>query len=301
MDRLEAMSILVAAVDAGSLSAAARRLGTPLATVSRKVSDLERHLRTRLVKRSSRRLTLTDAGGSYVAACRRILEEVREAERSATGEYSTPRGVLNVTAPIVLGRLHVLPVASEFLLTHPDIHIGLTLTDRTSNLLEEHIDLAVRIGALPDSSMVAVHLGSVRRVVCASPRYVAERGTPLSPHDLRTHDCITFEGLAAADAWTFQVGRDGETVPVQSRLVVNTAESAIDAAVAGVGITRVLSYQVADALRAGTLTLALTSFEPPPWPVSLVYAGARLLPLKLRAFIDFAAPKLRERLQESLP
>jgi DNA-binding transcriptional LysR family regulator len=253
------------------------------------------------VKRSSRRLTLTDAGGSYVAACRRILEEVREAERSATGEYSTPRGVLNVTAPIVLGRLHVLPVASEFLLTHPDIHIGLTLTDRTSNLLEEHIDLAVRIGALPDSSMVAVRLGSVRRVVCASPRYVAERGTPLSPHDLRTHDCITFEGLAAADAWTFQVGRDGETVPVQSRLVVNTAESAIDAAVAGVGITRVLSYQVADALRAGTLTLALTSFEPPPWPVSLVYAGARLLPLKLRAFIDFAAPKLRERLQESLP
>jgi DNA-binding transcriptional LysR family regulator len=298
MDRLESMSILVAAVEAGSLSAAARRLGTPLATVSRKVSELEAHLKTRLLNRTSRRLTLTDAGQSYVAACRRILEEVDEAERAAAGEYSAPRGELIVTAPIVFGRLHVLPVAIDFLRAYPEIDIRMTFADRLINLVEDHVDVAVRIGALPDSSLMATRLGAIRRVICASPAYFAARGVPTSPGDLAAHDCIAFEGLTGA-VWSFTRGKAATTVPIRARLVVNTAEAAIDAAVAGVGITRVLSYQAAPALRAGTLALVLIEFEPEPWPLHLVHAGGRLLPLKLRAFLDFAAPRLKARLAES--
>ncbi|TIX54789.1 MAG: LysR family transcriptional regulator, partial [Mesorhizobium sp.] len=174
MDRLEAMSLFVAAVEAGSLSAAGRRFGIPLATVSRKVSDLERHLKTRLLNRSTRQLTLTDAGHAYLAACRRILDEVGEAERAAAGEYSAATGELIITAPIVFGRLHVLPVVTGFLAAYPDVTIRLMLADRITQLSEEHIDLAVRIGELPDSSLVATRIGSIRRVVCASPAYLAE-------------------------------------------------------------------------------------------------------------------------------
>jgi len=299
VDRLDSMSILVTAVEAGSLSAAARRLGTPLATVSRKVSELEAHLKTQLLKRSNRRLTLTDAGRSYVAACRRILEEVSEAERAAAGEYSAPKGDLVITAPIVFGRLHVLPVVTAFLWAYPDIDIRLVLADRAINLLEEPVDLAVRIGALPDSSLVATRIGEVRRVVCASPAYFAERGTPATPGDLGAHDCITFEGLMSSDVWSFTTGKAETSVPIHSRLIVNTAEAATDAAIAGVGITRLLSYQAASALRDGALALALEAFEPAPWPINLVYAGGRLLPLKLRAFLDFAAPRLKARLAGS--
>ncbi len=296
MDRLEAMSILVAAVEAGSLSAASRRLGTPLATVSRKVADLEAHLKVLLLNRSSRRLTLTDAGRSYVAACRRILEEVGEAERSASGEYSAPRGELIITAPIVFGRLHVLPIVTAFLKAYPEIDIRIVLANRLINLLDDHVDLAVRIGELPDSSLVATRVGAIRRVVCASPAYFAARGSPKHPRELAAHDCITFEGLMSPDAWSFTIAKSAQSFAIHSRLTVNTAEAAIDAAIAGAGVTRVLSYQMAQALKAGTLVLALEAFEPQPSPVSLVYAGQRLLPQKLRAFLDFAAPRLRAAL-----
>jgi DNA-binding transcriptional LysR family regulator len=298
MDRLDAMSILVAAVEAGSLSAAARRLGTPLATVSRKVAELEHYLDTRLLNRSSRRQTLTDAGQAYVAACRRILEQVGDAERAASGEYRAPRGDLVVTAPVVFGRLHVLPVVTAFLNAYPEIDIRLMLADRVINLLEEHADLAVRIGALPDSSLIATRVGTIRRVACGSPRYFAARGLPATPGDLATHDCITFEGLMSPTAWTFGSDRRETSVRVHSRLIVNTAEAAIDAAIAGVGITRVLSYQAAQALQEGTLAVVLAAFEPPAWPVSLVYAGGGPLPLKVRAFLDFAVPRLKARLGE---
>jgi DNA-binding transcriptional LysR family regulator len=293
MDRLASMSILVTAVEEGSLSAAARRLRTPLATVSRKVSELEAHLKTRLLHRSSRQLALTDAGRTYVEACRRILEDVGEAERAASGEYGAPKGELIITAPIVFGRLHVLPVVTDFLKAFADIDIRLVLADRVLNLVEDHIDLAVRIGALPDSSLVATRVGSIRQVVCGSPAYFADRGTPQSPTELRSHDCITFEGLVSTHAWTFSTGRSQADVAIRSRLTVNTAEAAIDAATAGVGIARVLSYQCANAVAEGALTVVLTSFEPAPWPVSLVYAGQRYLPLKLRAFLDFATPRLK--------
>jgi DNA-binding transcriptional LysR family regulator len=293
------MSTLLSAVEAGSLSAASRKLGMPLATVSRKVSELEAHLRTRLVNRTSRRLTLTDAGRSYIVACKRILDDIGEAERAAAGEYIAPRGDLTITAPIVFGRLHVLPVAIEFLGAYPDVDIRVALADRVVNLQEDDVDLAIRIGELPDSSLIATRVGSIRRVICGSPAYFARRGTPKSPGELGAHDCISFEGLTSPDGWKFTVGKSTVSVAVRSRLVVNTAEAAVDAATAAVGVTRVLSYQVASALRAGTLALVLQRFEPPPWPVSLVHAGGGLLPLKLRAFLDFAAPRLKARLAQS--
>ena len=287
------MSILVTAIEAGSLSAAARQLGTPLATVSRKVSELEAHLKTRLLNRSSRRLTLTDAGRSYVASCKRILEELEEAERAASGEYSAPKGDLIVTAPISFGRMHVLPVVTAFLESYPEIDIRLALADRIVNLLEDRVDLAIRIGALPDSALVATRVGAIRRVVCGSPAYFAARGTPKAPAELAAHDCVTFEGFTSPDAWTFTTSKSETSVAIHSRLVVNTAEAAIDATIAGLGITRVLSYQVDDALRAGELVIVLQEFEPEPWPVNLVYTSGRLLPLKLRAFLDFAVPRLK--------
>jgi DNA-binding transcriptional LysR family regulator len=300
MDRLDAMSLFVAAVEAGSLSAASRRAGIPLATVSRSLSELEKHLRTRLLNRSTRRLTLTDAGESYLAACRRILGQVSEAERAAAGEYSSPTGELAVTAPVVFGRLHVLPVVAGFLAAYADVDVRLTQSDRIAQLSEEHIDLAVRIGELPDSALVATRVGSIRRVVCASPAYLAAHGTPVEPRDVSGHACVTFEGLAGPAKWSFVTGKGETAFPVHSRLQVNTAEAAIDAAIAGLGLTKVLSYQADAAVRAGALRLVLEPFEPPPWPVSLVHAGQGLLPVKLRAFLDFAAPRLKGRLSRLL-
>lgn len=296
MDRLEAMTVFLQAVDGGSLSAAGRKLGMPLATVSRKLSDLETHLKARLLNRSTRRLTLTDAGREYLAACKRILEDVTEAERAAAGEFTEPRGELVITAPIVFGRLHVLPVIADFLKVYPEVDVRLVQGDRTLNLLEEHVDVAIRIGTLPDSRLTATRLGATRRVVCASPQYFSEYGMPQSPRELSGHGCISFEPISAAHSWSFRVDGTEVAVPVRSRLVANTAEAARDAAIAGVGMTRVLSYQLHDALRAGALVLALREFEPAPLPVNLVYAGQRRLPLKLRAFLDYAAPRLRERL-----
>ncbi|VVE71987.1 LysR family transcriptional regulator [Pandoraea anapnoica] len=296
MNRLESMSILIAVVDAGSLSAAARGLGMPLATVSRKVGELEAHLKTRLLHRTTRQLSLTEAGSTYVAACRRILEEIGEAERTATGEYATPKGELVLTAPVVFGRLHVLPVVAEFLAQYPEIDVSLLLTDRVVHLMDEQADVALRIGHLPDSSMVASRIGTVRRVVCASPNYLETHGEPKKPHDLAGHACITFEVLASRRAWEFGEGRTGQSVPIRSRLAVNTAEAAISAAVLGVGFVRVLSYQVAQAVRDDALRVVLDDFEATPLPVNLVHKGQTPLPLKLRAFLDFAVPRLRARI-----
>jgi DNA-binding transcriptional LysR family regulator len=200
---------------------------------------------------------------------------VREAERAASGEYSAPKGDLVVTAPVVFGRLHVLPVAIEFLKIYPDIDIRIVLADRVFSLFEDKVDLAVRIGALPDSSLVATRVGSIRHVVCASPTYFAKRGQPKSPQDLGSHDCVSFEILTSPETWIFATGKSDGPVAIHSRLIVNTAEAAIDAAVAGIGITRVPSYQIATATRAGTLAVALREFEPAPWPVSLVYSDGR--------------------------
>ncbi|MEK6318712.1 MAG: LysR family transcriptional regulator [Burkholderia gladioli] len=296
MNRIESMSLLVAVVDAGSMSAAARRLDIPLATVSRKIAELEAYLNTRLLHRTTRQLSLTEAGESYVAGCRRILDDIAETERAATGEYAAPRGELIVTAPIVFGRLHIVPAVAAFLAHYPEIDVRLVLTDRVAHLMEEQIDVALRIGELPDSSLMAVRVGSVRRVICASPAYLAAHGAPAEPADLANHPCISFEVLASRRAWVFEAGKGELTVPVHSRFAVNTAEAAIDAAVLGVGLIRVLSYQVETALREGALEVVLGGFEARPLPVSLVHKGQAPMPLKLRAFLDFVAPRLRERL-----
>ena len=297
MNRFESMSVFIAVVEAGSLSAASRKLKMPLPTVSRKVSELESHIKARLLNRSTRKLTLTDAGKTYLASCKRILEDVGEAERAASGEYSAPTGELIITAPIVFGRLHVVPITTQFLKAYPDVQVRLVLGDRSLNLLEDHIDLAVRIGELPDCNLIATRVGMISNVVCASPEYFAKRGTPKRPQDLAKHECITFTGLMSPDFWTFKTDQSELSVPIRSRLVVNTAEAAIDAAVQGAGVTRVLSYQIEKAVQPGMLVSALRKYEPAPVPVSLVYTGQRLLPLKLRAFLDFAAPRIRASLK----
>jgi len=294
MDRLKAMKVLTAAIEAGSLSAAGRRLNMPLATVSRIVSELEAHLKARLLHRTTRRLTLTDAGQAYVAAARRILEDVDEAERAAGGAYAVPRGELVVTAPIVFGRLHMLPVVTDFLRGHAEIDVRLLLSDRNLDLVDQHVDAALRIGTLPDSGMVATRLGMVRRVTCASPDYLKRRGMPKAPADLARHDGIGFVALDAAGAWQFPSG----AVTVRERLAVTTAEAGIDAAVAGMGVARLLSYQVADALKAKTLRVILAAHEPAPLPVHMLHTAQKLMPRKLRAFLDFAVPRLKARLTQ---
>jgi len=295
MDLFESMYLLVAVADAGSFSSAARRLGVPLPTVSRKVADLESHLKTRLLHRTTRALSLTEAGMTYVDACRRILEQVGEAQRTAVGEHASPRGELVITAPVNFGRLHVVPVVAEFLAEYPEISINLMLADRVIHLMDEHADVAVRIGELPDSTLIATQLGSVRRVVCGSPSYLEAHGVPATPRDLAAHQCVTFEVMASMRAWVFGSGRREISVPVQSRLSVNTAEAAIASAMLGVGLVRVLSYQVDDAVRRGNLAVVLREFESAPLPVSLVHKGQAPLPLKLRVFLDFVAPRLRLR------
>ena len=298
MDRLEAMTILLAAVDTGSLSAASRQLHIPLATVSRRVAELEEHMKVRLLLRGPRKLTLTDSGVQYVATCRRIVEDIAEAERTASGEYRAPQGDLLISAPTVMGKTHALPVIVDFLRTYPDIRIRVQLADRNVNLLDEHVDLALRVGELPDSSLVATRVGLIREVHCASPAYLKLRGTPKKPVDLQSHDCITYEGtnIMARSGWSFLVKGNPLTIAVRSRLVVNAAEAAVIAAVAGGGIARVLSYQIADQLKARSLVQVLDGYEPAHWPVNLIYPSQRQVPLKLRAFLDFAAPRLRHLL-----
>lgn len=296
MDRLEAMSAFVAVVEAGGFSAASRRLGTPLTTVSRKVADLEEHLRVRLLIRTTRRVALTDTCQMFFQRCRKLLDELGESERLASGEYQAPRGELTVSAPLALGRLHLAPIIAEFLAVYPEIDVDLRLSDRIANIVEDGIDVAVRVGQLPDSRLRALKVGSIRHVVCASPSYLSRRGTPSKPSDLVAHDCVTFTGLEGAREWTFRSGRKVERLTVRSRLAVDTAEAAADATGAGIGITRLLCYQVSGAVLDGHLKLLLRKYEPSPLPVSLVSADARLMPQKLKAFMDFVSPRLKARL-----
>ena len=298
MDRLEAMSILVATVEKGSFTAAAKALRTPLPTVSRKVSELEAHLGVQLLLRTTRKLSLTDAGQAYVAASRRILEQVDAAERAASGEYDTPNGELVLTAPVLFGRLHILPIVTDFLAAYPDITVRLSLSDRNLHLLDDHLDMAVRIGELPDSSLVATRVGEMRTVVCASPGLIDRHGTPKQPEDLASLPCVGFASLTSPTTWTFRRPDGGGAidVAVTPRLSVTTAEAAVWAASQGVGATRVLHYQCAEAVERGALRLLLADYEPAPLPIHLLHAGRGLMPLKMRAFLDFATQRLRRLL-----
>jgi DNA-binding transcriptional LysR family regulator len=296
MDRLESMSVFVAVVEAGGFSAAARKLGMPLATVSRKMSELERHLNISLINRSTRRIKLTDTGQAFFETTRRLLDELREAERTAAGEFLAPRGELVITATIVFGRIHAVPIIAEFLKAYPEIDVRLVLKDHVIDLLEEQVDVAIRIGHLPDSSLVAVKVGAIRYVVSASPTYLAEHGSPLHPRDLGDHVCIARTVLPPPDAWPFRIGKSVKTITIRPRLTVTTAEAAIEAAIAGIGVVRSLNYQVFNAEQDGRLVRLLRAYETDPIPVSIVYPSGPRIASKLRAFLDFAVPRMKERL-----
>jgi DNA-binding transcriptional LysR family regulator len=298
MDRLEAIAVFVAAVDEGSLAAAARRLRHSPAGVTRAIASLEDRLGMRLLHRTTRTLRPTSFGEAYLGTCRRVLAELETAERGAAAEQAAPRGLLTLTAPVLFGQLRLRPVLDRFLDANPGVQARLLLLDRVVSLVDEGIDVAARLAHLPDSGLVATRLGEVRRIVCASPDYLERNGMPLAPADLLHHACIQSSDAARVEAWSFARGRDGKrralrSVAVQPRLTVNGAATAIDSALDGHGITRVHSYQVEAHLQAGRLSLLLADFEPPAIPVHLVFPQSRPATAKLRAFIDFAAPALR--------
>ena len=297
MDRLDAMKTVLDVVDAGSLSAAGRKAGIPLATLSRKISELESHLGVRLFTRTSRKLEPTEAGSAYIAALPRILADIAEAERAASGEYRTPKGELVMTAPVVFGRTHLLPVVLEFLKTYPEIDIRLVLSDARLDLAADHVDLGIRIGPLADSAAIARRLGDTRRIICASPDYLAARGVPRHPHDLVDHDGIGLHSLTSDRGWRFTSGKRELLVAPRYRVRVNATEAAIDAAVAGMGLTPVLGYQVQAHLDSGALRPVLEDFEPAPWPIHIVHIAQGLVPQKVRTFLDWATPRLSARLK----
>jgi len=301
MDRIDAMRAFTAAVDRGSLAAAARKLGYSAAKVTRGIAMLEGRLGMRLLHRSTRALHLTDFGETYLAACRQVLSALDNVERGAAAEQEQPSGLLTITAPLRFGQLHVRPILDAFLDANPAVQARLLLLDRIANLVEEGIDVAVRLGHLPDSRLFAARLGEVRRVLCASPTYIRRCGVPQAPAKLREHACIMERDGAETELWRFAStsARSLLSISVRARLRVNSAEAAVDSAVAGHGIARVMSYQAAAAISAGKLVILLPRHEPPAIPVSLVMPSARSKTLKQRAFFEFAVPKLRARLAKA--
>jgi DNA-binding transcriptional LysR family regulator len=295
MDRIDAVAVFVEVAEHASFAEAARRLRRSPAAVTRAVAELEARLGVRLLNRTTRAVSVTEAGQRFLAGATRVLADLDEIERAAAGEGKAPRGELRVTAPILFGRLHVLPIVIEFLGRFPDVSVVLTLLDRSIDLVEEGLDVAVRIGALAESSAVASRVGAVRRVVVASPDYLAQHGTPRSPTDLGSHGIIAFAGMFGGERWVFHADADEVSVAIEPRLVVTTAEAAVDAARAGFGLTRVLGYQAAEDIGRGSLRRVLTAYEGDELPIHLLHPGGRHPPPKLRAFLDFAVPRLRRR------
>ena len=299
MDRLAAMRAFVAVAAQGSFSEAARRLRLSPSVVTRQIAQLEDELGLLLLNRTTRSVRLTERGQIHLQSCHQILDDLDAAERKVRGEDARPRGEMSVTAPITFGRLHVLPIITKILREHADLSIRLTLSDRSIHLVEEGIDIAVRIGELADSSLVAVKLGQVSRVVAASPAYLASRAPPRVPADLADHDLVVFEGLDVASEWRF--GDGGLVVRVAPRLAVNSADAAIVAAEAGLGITRAISYQVREAVIAGRLVPILQDFAPPPLPVSAVHPQRRIGSANVAAFVKAAREHFRAHPLGPLP
>jgi DNA-binding transcriptional LysR family regulator len=293
MDRLEALRTFVTVAEHRSFSAAARQLHISAAVASRAVSGLEEELGVALLHRTTRSVTLTPEGSAFVARCREALGTLDDARRDLQGGRAEPRGLLVVNAPVVFGRLHVLPIVSRLLRAHPALAVRLTLTDQIARLAEDGIDVAVRAGELIDSALLAVKLIEVHRVPVASPNYLADRGTPATPAELASHDLIGFDGFALGDEWRF--GNDGQTtVRFAPRLVTNSVEAAIDAAIDGLGIARPLTYQVERPLAEGRLVRLLEAFDPPPVPISLVFQANRRGSPNVRALIETAQGYFRE-------
>jgi len=296
-DRLTPMLTFVRIVEAGSLSGAARAMERSLPAVCRSLAQLESRLGARLLNRTTRRIGLTEAGAQFLERCRRIVAELDEAEASVAAESLAPRGALAISAPLLFGRMHVAPAVMALLARHPQVTANLLLTDHLVNLVEAGIDVAVRIGRLADSSLVARRLGAIPRVVCAAPDYLARRGTPGAPDALAGHDCIRFTDLTPGREWPFVAGGVERRVKVSGPLATNNGDVAIAAAEAGLGFVMVLGYQVEAQLASGALVRVLREFEPPPSPVQAVYPSGRLVPAKLRAFLDVLAEVVTPRLE----
>jgi DNA-binding transcriptional LysR family regulator len=288
MDRFDTVSAFVAVAELKGFAPAARRLGLSPSSVTRLVADLEERLGIRLLQRTTRSVTLTDAGARYLQRSRQILADLEEADESAQAERATPTGRFVVSAPAVFGRIHISPLMCTYLVRHPGVVGELLLSDRIVNLVEDGVDLAVRIGHLADSSLVVRKLGETRRVVVASPAYLERRGIPAVPSEVTSHDIIQFSTIGGAGDWRFVGNGRDERVPVAPHYVTNSADAAIWHAEHDGGLTMVLAYQVAELIRANRLKIVLAEFEPPPLPIQLVYPTSRLLSAKVRAFIDTA-------------
>lgn len=294
MDRLDSMRAFVRIVEAGSLTAAARELEVSLPAVARALSALERRLGARLINRTTRSIRVTEAGTQYYEHCRGLLAQIDEVESALSAQRTTPTGTLRVSAPVMFGRLHVAPLIPEFLESNPGVLLELTLVDRLVNLIDEGFDVAVRIGELADSSLVATRLGTTRRITCASRVYLRRRGRPKSPQDLTRHDAVRFTALNPGQEWRFRAKGRTLTVRVLARLSCNNADAAIAAAVRGFGVTTLLSYQAEREVAGGVLEIVLKEFEPPPIPIHAVCPHGKLLSAKTRAFVDFLVERLRK-------
>ncbi|WP_342724957.1 LysR family transcriptional regulator [Bradyrhizobium sp. B097] len=286
MDRIDAMQAFVAVADLEGFAPAARKLGLSPSAITRLIAALEERLGARLLQRTTRQVTLTDAGSRYLERARRILADVEEAEDAVESERTRPEGRLVISAPFGFGRLHVSPVVTAYLKRYPDVGVDLRLSDRRINLVEDGVDLAVRLGHLPDSTLVARHVGQMRRIVVASAGYLKLRGEPKRPADLTAHDTIQFGAMTATPDWRFM--EDGQEIRITPtpRFTSNSSDAAIQYAEQDGGLTRVMAYQAAESLKARRLRIVLAEFEQPPVPIHVVYPTSRLLSAKVRTFID---------------
>ena len=293
MDRLQAMTAFLSVVDTGGFASAARKLQVSPSVVTRMVSDLEDALGVRLLTRTTRIVRVTDAGIGYADSCRRILGDLEEADLAVAGAQQVPRGLLSITASVLFGKIFVTPIVTEYLRMYDEVDVRCWFLDRIVNLIDEGIDAGVRIGELADSSMQAVQVASVRRVVCASPAYLEQHGEPRRPEDLDGHVLISVSGGSSLPEWRFGPTAQRTAGQLHSRMATTTNDSAIEAAVSGFGLTQVLSYQVAQQLEAGRLKFVLADYEPPRLPIHVVHREGRHASRKVRAFLDLAIERLR--------
>ena len=293
MDQLHLIGVFVAVVDTSGFAGAARKLNISPPAVTRAINELERHLGVRLLTRTTRVVRVTEAGARYAEDCRRILAELAEADRSAPGMHGSPQGRLTLTAPVLFGTRFVTPIVTEYLQNYPGVTAACWFLDRLVNMMDEGVDVAVRIGELPDSSLQAIRVGTVRRVICAAPAYLEQHGIPQTPDDLARLCIISASAVTPTADWRLEEQGVPRIVKVQPRMITTTNDSALAAAVSGFGVTRLLSYQVADQLRDGLLQTVLTGFEPAALPVSLLHREGRHASPKARAFLDLAIERLR--------
>ncbi|MCI4428338.1 MAG: LysR family transcriptional regulator [Burkholderiales bacterium] len=293
MDRLHLINVFVAVVDTAGFAAAARKLNLSPPAVTRAINDLESHLGVRLLTRTTRVVRVTEDGARYADDCRRILAELAEADDAVRGEQGLPHGRLALTAPVLFGARFVMPIVTEYLARYPQVTASCWFMDRIVNMMDEGMDVAVRIGELPDSSMQAVRVGQVRRVICAAPSYLEQHGVPQTPDELAAHCIVSTSAVTPTAEWRLMDNGEPRSVKLRPRLITTSNDSAIAAAVSGFGLTRLLSYQVADPLRDGQLKTVLSEYEPAALPVHLVHREGRHASHKARAFLDLALERLR--------